>query len=132
MDKRKKIAYSFFEQKNDMLVNIVNDGIEKCYVNNKFILEFEFLFGIKDTLGYFIEWIINEKKVNISEPFAFVYRNRDWMRMQGLTWTEILQMRGVKKPIKFIYTDGKLLEIDDLTNNYHGINPEQALELKMN
>ena len=113
MDKRKKIAYSFFEQKNDMLLNIVNDGIEKCYVNNKFILEFEFLFGIKDTLCYFIEWVINEKKVNIPEPFAFVYRNRDWMRMEGVTWTEILQMPGVKKPIKFIYTDGKLIEMNE-------------------
>jgi hypothetical protein len=80
----------------------------------------------------FVEWIIKYKKIHILNGTIFIFRDLDWLYQQGLSWTEILARPGVRQSIKWVYTDGKLSEIDDLTNDYHRINPERALELKMN
>jgi len=114
MDKRKKIAYLFFELNNDRLLEIINNGIEKRYVNDRFILEFEFLFGIKDTLEYFIEWIVNDKKINLPDPIGFCYSSMKSLRQQGLGWVQILQSSGLDDYPKWVYSNGKIIEGDNI------------------
>jgi hypothetical protein len=112
MDRRKKIANLFFELKEDYFLQVVNNQLKngKICLKSRFFSEFECLFGIEDTLPYFLDWVINNKKINIPENTTFVYRNRDWLHQTGLSWTEILLMEGVNPPLKWIYSNQKLIK----------------------
>jgi hypothetical protein len=105
---------------------------EKRFKISIFIKDFEFLYGFNETFPIFIDWMINKNKIEIPNKTTFILRNTDWLFKEGLSWGEILLKPGVRKSIKWVYVDGKLSKIDDLINYHHGINPERALELKMN
>lgn len=113
MEKRKKIAYSFFESKEDYYLEILTNHFkqDKIFLKSRFFSDFECLFGIEDTLTYFLDWVISNKKVNIPENTTFVYNNKDWLRHNGLSWFEILQTPGVNPPLKWIYSEKKLVKI---------------------
>ena len=115
MDRCRKIAYSFFEMKEKYFLQIFNNQVKygKFSIRYRFISSFECLFGIVDTLPYFFDWVVNNKKINIPENTTFIYRNTDWLNQQGLSWTEILAMPGVKKSIQWVYRDGKVIEMND-------------------
>ena len=112
MDRKKKLAYSYFELNKEKYYKLINNQL-KLFGENKriifkerFISDFRFLFGVMDTLKYLVEWIINEKNINIPENTIFVYVGFIQMREQGLTWTQ-----GIKGKIKWKYIEGKLIEI---------------------
>ena len=121
MDKRKKIAYSFFEYNKDKYDKLINNQLilsgenKKILFPSRFVSEFEFLFGVKDTLTYLIEWIINERNINIPENSVISCHNLDSLRAKGISWTEIVN-DGIKKRVErteWVYMDGKLVEMDD-------------------
>jgi hypothetical protein len=145
MDKKMEVAFEFFNhlEKNSKnnLVEIFRKFSEEKSINGapyrqrfkgEIIKYFNYLYGLKETFPMFVEWIIKCKKIHILNGTIFIFRDLDWLYQQGLSWTEILTRPGVRQSIKWVYTDGKLSEIDDLTNDHHGINPERALELKLN
>ena len=112
MDRQKKIAVSFFKSKEDYYLQVINNHLKngKIFLNSKFFSDFECLFGMEDTLSYFLDWVISNKKINIPENTTFVYNNRDWLHQTGLSWTEILLMEGVNPPLKWIYSNQKLIK----------------------
>jgi hypothetical protein len=136
MDRKKELSYSYFELNKEKYYKLINNQLKlKLFGENenkriifkeRFISDFRFLFGITDTLKYLVEWIINEKNINIPENTIFVYVGFIQMREQGLTWTQ-----GIKGKIKWKYTDGKLVETDVLINNQHKMTPEMAQQVKM-
>jgi len=122
MDRRKRIAYRYFEINEYRLLEFISKQIEKnhkfgiksdkIYIKDRFISDFNFLFGIKDTLTYFIEWVMSEKKINLSENTTFVYRSVEWMRDEGIPWNQIISIPGVTQSIKWVYSNGGLIEIE--------------------
>lgn len=118
MDRKKELSYSYFELNKEKYYKLINNQLKlKLFGENKnkriifkerFISDFRFLFGITDTLKYLVEWIINEKNINIPENTIFVYVGFIQMREQGLTWTQ-----GIKGKIKWKYIEGKLIEMND-------------------
>ena len=117
MGKRKKIAYSFFESKKDKYDKLIKNQLSlrdnKIVFPSRLIWDFEFLFGIKETLNYLLEWIINERNINIPENSLIICRNFDYLRAQGLTWTEMIEGEKIKHHKEWVYTDGKLVEMND-------------------
>jgi hypothetical protein len=135
--KKMEVAFEFFNhlEKNSKnnLVEIFRKFSEEKSINGapyrqrfkrEIIRYFNYLYGLKETFPMFVEWIIKYKKIHIPNNTIFTYRDLEWMRQEGLTWTEILLRPGVRQSIKWVYTDGKLSEINDLTNGNHEINPE--------
>jgi hypothetical protein len=118
MDRKKELSYSYFELNKEKYYKLINNQLKlKLFGENenkriifkeRFISDFRFLFGITDTLKYLVEWIINEKNINIPENTIFVYVGFIQMREQGLTWTQ-----GIKGKIKWKYIEGKLIEMND-------------------
>ena len=133
MDRYRKIAYSFFEMNEKYFLQIFNNQVKygKFSIRYRFISSFECLFGIVDTLPYFLDWVVNNKKINIPENTTFIYRDTDRVNQQGLSWTEILSTPGVKKSIRWVYSDGKVVETDFRTDECHGMNLERARQVKM-
>ena len=134
MDRKKKVAYSYFDLKKEMYYDIVNKQLfqkgenKKVVLRYRFISDFNLLFGVEETLSYFLEWIINNKKINLPENTHFVYRN-DWVRHQGLSWTEILSIPGAQKSLKWIYSNGEITKVESFIElGEHGKSPEQARE----
>jgi hypothetical protein len=121
MDRKKKIAYKYFETKKtyfipkfEELMNFMNRDrcSEKRFKISIFIKDFEFLYGFNETFPIFIDWMINKNKIEIPNKTTFILRNTDWLFKEGLSWGEILLMTGVKNPIKWIYVDRKLKKIE--------------------
>jgi len=114
MDRQKKIAHSFFESKEDYYFQVINNQLKygKIFLKPRFVSAFECLFGILNTIPYFIDWVINNKKINIPENTIFVYRNPNWTNHEGLTWTQILKIEGYSS-IRWAYSNGKVIEIND-------------------
>ena len=122
MDRRKRIAYRYFEINEYRLLEFISKQIEKnyklgiksdkIYIKDRFISDFNFLFGIKDTLTYFIEWVMSEKKINLPENTTFVYRSVEWMRDEGIPWDQIISIPGVTQSIKWMYSNGELIEVN--------------------
>jgi hypothetical protein len=122
MDRKKKMAYKYFETKKtyfislfEELLNFMNRDIreERKFRVYKFIKDFEVLYGFNETFPIFIDWIATENKIEIPDKTTFILRNTDWLHQEGLSWTEILMMPGVKKSIRWVYRDGKVVETDD-------------------
>jgi hypothetical protein len=114
MDRKKKLAYSYFELNKEKYYKLINNQL-KLFGENKriifkerFISDFRFLFGVMDTLKYLVEWIINEKNINIPENTIFVYVGFIHKREKGLTWTQ-----AIRGKIKWKYVEGKLIEMND-------------------
>jgi hypothetical protein len=135
MDRKKKVAYSYFDLKKEKYCDIINNQLscrgenKKVVLKDRFISDFKFLFGIEETLSYFFEWVISNKKINLPENTQFVYRNIEWMRNEGLLWTEILSMPGVKKSLRWIYSNGEITKLDSLIElGEHGMSLEQVRE----
>ena len=122
MDRRKRIAYRYFEINEYRLLEFISKQIEKnhklgiksdkIYIKDRFISDFNFLFGIKDTLTYFIEWVMSEKKINLPENTTFVYRSVEWMRDEGIPWDRIISIPGATQSIKWVYSNGELIEVN--------------------
>jgi hypothetical protein len=122
IDRRRRIAYAYFEINEYDLLKFISKQIEKnqkfgitsdkIYIKDRFIFGFNGLFGIKDTLTYFIEWVMSEKKINLPENTTFVYRSVQWMRDSGIPWTQIISIPGVTQSIKWFYSNGELIEIN--------------------
>jgi|LakMenEpi03Aug12_release.lakeMendotaPanAssembly.Ray.scaffolds.fasta_scaffold179502_2 hypothetical protein len=133
MDRKKKIAYHFFELKKNTYDNLINKQLKLSGENSKvvfparFILDFKFLFGVKNTLEYFLDWIVNSKNFNIPEKTTFVFRDQVWLRKQGISWSEICSNKSVGMPIVRFFNGGKLCE----SNNVEEIEYEYIVELKM-
>jgi len=119
MDRKKELSYSYFELNKEKYYKIINNQLKlfgenkRIVFKDRFISDFEFLFGIKDTLNYLLEWIIDEKNINIPENTTFVYGSFERISEQGLLWTEIMDFNGIKGKIQWKYIDGKLVEMDD-------------------
>jgi hypothetical protein len=123
--KKMEVAFEFFNhlEKNSKnnLVEIFRKFSEEKSINGapyrqrfkgEVIKYFNYLYGLKETFPMFVEWIIKYKKIHILNGTIFIFRDLDWMRQEGLTWTEILLREGVKQPIKWVYKDNQLVEID--------------------
>ena len=122
MDRKKKIAYKYFETKKkyfisqfEELLNFMNRDIrkEKKFRIFKFSKDFEVLYGFSETFPIFIDWMTTENKIEIPDKTIFILRNTEWLHQQGLRWAEILTMPGVKKSIRWVYSDNKLIETND-------------------
>jgi hypothetical protein len=120
MDRKKKIAYKYFETKKtyfiprfEELLNFMNKNKRKGkrFQVSKFVEDFEVLFGFNETFPIFIDWMINKNKIDIPNKTTFILRNTNWLHKEGLSWVEILLMPGVKSPIKWIYVDGVVSKI---------------------
>lgn len=105
-----EILTRFLEQKPK--INIEEPNQFRKSVKNDITKYFDYLFGLRETFPIFIEWIVKCKKIDIENNTLFTYRDVEWMRQEGLTWTEILSREGVKQSIKWVYTDGNLVELD--------------------
>jgi hypothetical protein len=120
MDRKKKIAYSYFDLNREKYYKIINkqlsygDKKNKIVLNDRLIYDFEFLFGLEETLSYFFEWIISNKKINLPENTQFVYRNLGWMTNEGSLWRDILQIYGVQKPLRWVHSNGKITNVESL------------------
>ena len=122
IDRRRRIAYAYFEINEYDLLKFISKQIEKnqkfgitsdkIYIKDRFIFGFNGLFGIKDTLTYFIEWVMSEKKINLPENTTFVYRSVQWMRDSGIPWTQIISIPGATQSIKWVYSNGELIEVN--------------------
>jgi hypothetical protein len=122
IDRRRRIAYRYFEINECDLLKFISKQIEKnhklginsdkIYIKDRFISGFNSLFGVKDTLMYFIEWVMSEKKINLPENTTFVYRSVEWMRDEGMTWTQIISIPGTTQSIKWVYSNGELIEVN--------------------
>jgi hypothetical protein len=55
---------------------------------------------------------MNEKKINLPENTTFVYRSVEWMRDEGMTWTQIISIPGTTQSIKWVYSNGELIEVN--------------------
>ena len=135
MDRKKKVAYSYFDLKKEKYCDIINNQLsyrgenKKVVLKDRFISDFKFLFGIEETLSYFFEWVISNKKINLPENTHFVYRNIEWLRNEGLLWSEILLMPGVQKSLTWVYSNGEITKLDSLIElGEHGMTFEQARE----
>lgn len=135
MDRKKKVAYSYFDLKKEKYCDIINNQLsyrgenKKVVLKDRFISDFKFLFGIEETLSYFFEWVISNKKINLPENTHFVYRNIEWLRNEGLLWSEILLMPGVQKSLTWVYSNGEITKLDSLSElGEHGMTFEQARE----
>ena len=135
MDRKKKVSYSYFELNKDkydthISNQLIISGKSKTVIfPHKLVGDLKFLFGIQNTIPYLIEWIINVKKINLPENTQFVYRNSEWMRNEGLLWTEILSMPGVQKSLRWIYSNGEITKLESLIElGEHGMTFEQARE----
>ena len=135
MDRKKKVAYSYFDLKKQKYCDIINNQLsyrgenKKVVLKDRFISDFKFLFGIEETLSYFFEWVISNKKINLPENTHFVYRNIEWLRNEGLLWSEILLMPGVQKSLTWVYSNGEITKLDSLIElGEHGMTFEQARE----
>jgi hypothetical protein len=104
-----EIIESFLELRPKNKNDVQNDSKR---IRNEIIRYFDYLYGLKQTLPIFIKWIVECKKIDIPNNSIFRYHNKEWMRIQGLSWTEILSREGVQKPIKWVYKDNQLVEID--------------------
>jgi hypothetical protein len=117
MDRKKKIAFSYFNLKKDKYDKLIKNQLSlednKIVFPSRLIWDFEFLFGIKETLNYLLEWIVNERNINIPENSLIICRNSDYLRAQGLTWAEMIIGEKIKRCGEWVYTDGKLFEIND-------------------
>ncbi len=119
MDRKKELSYSYFELNKEKYYKIINNQLKlfgenkRIVFKDRFISDFDFLFGIKDTLNYLLEWIINEKNINIPENTTFVYGSFERISERELLWTEIMDINGIKGKIQWKYIDGKLVEMDD-------------------
>ena len=135
MDRKKKVAYSYFDLKKEKYCDIINKQLsyrgenKKVVLKDRFISDFKFLFGIEETLSYFFEWVISNKKINLPENTHFVYRNIEWLRNEGLLWSEILLMPGVQKSLTWVYSNGEITKLESLSElGEHGMTFEQARE----
>jgi hypothetical protein len=121
MDRRRRIAYKYFEMNECRLLGFISKQIEKnhklgiksdkIFIKDRFIYGFNALFGIKDTLTYFIEWVMSDKKINLPENTTFIYRSVEWIRDAGMTWAQIISIHGATQPIKWVYSNGELIEM---------------------
>lgn len=128
MNKKTAIAFKFFDSiENNYEYNFEEifkffleiepknkNSVQYNYrrIRNEIIRYFDYLYGVKQTFPIFIKWIIECKKIDIPNNSIFRCRDTEWLHQQGLTWTEILSREGVKKPIKWVYKDNQLVEID--------------------
>ena len=121
MDGRKKIAYKFFEINEEYLMEELQKSfkIEKYYLKKNITNFFDGLFGKLTTLEFFLEWIINEKKITLTESTTFVYREIGWLETamtydEALSWTQEVFEAGFKgKMCRWKYDGGKLTRIQN-------------------
>ena len=148
MDRKKKIAYKFFESNEKYLIEELQQGFksEKYYMKKNIVNFFDGLFGKLTTLELFLEWVVSEKKIFLDEGTTFVYRDIGWFETartydETFSWTQAILEGALKGDIcRWKYDGGKLTRVNNppdigiqlQSTRNQGMSPEQALELKMN
>lgn len=119
MDKKKKIAYKFFELNEKYLIEELQKNFkrEKYYMKKNIVNFFDGLFGKFTTLELFLEWIISEKKIFLTEGTTFVYRDIGWLQTartydEAFSWTQEVFEGGLKGEMcRWKYDGGKLTRV---------------------
>ena len=121
IDRQRKIAYKFFESNENYFIEELQKNFKqkKYYLKENIVNFFDGLFGKINTLELFLEWIISEKKITLTEDTIFVYRDIDWLQKkrtndENFSWTQEISEGSIeKKTYTWIYRDGKLVKMDD-------------------
>ena len=136
MDRKKKIAFNFFEWKKNMYDNLINKQLQLSGENGKlvfpirFVSDFKFLFGFKKTIEYFLDWVVNSKNFDIPKKTTFIFRDQVWLRKQGVQWSEILSDKSVGPSVLWVFSDGKLHKFDNREEIEHGYLVELKMEIE--
>ena len=121
IDKQRKIAYEFFESNENHLIEELQKNFKhgEYYLKEKSIPLFDGLFGKIETLEFFLEWIINEKKVILTEETTFVYRDLEWLQKklnydEVLNSTQVVTVESLKsKTYRWKQEGGKLIRVNN-------------------
>jgi len=123
IDRKRKIAYKFFESNENYFIEELQKNFKQknYYLKENIVNLFDGLFGKINTLELFLEWIISEKKITLTEDTSFVYRDIDWLQKgrtndENFSWTQEISEGSIeKKSYTWIYKhDG-----DKLTRAYN-------------
>jgi hypothetical protein len=126
MNKKTTIAFEFFnsiesssEYNFGEIFTLFSEeklvGGQNSYRSIKYEITkyFDYLYGLKETFPIFVQWVVEYKKIDIPNNSIFRFLDKEWMRIQGLTWTEIVSRPDVRKSIEWVYKDKQLVEIDN-------------------
>jgi hypothetical protein len=136
MDNGKKIAHKFFDLKKeeyvkylkDYLKNISVKGTNSFMFKHEFLSGFNYLYGFEKTFPLLIDWIVNIQKFEIPNGTIFKFRSLKFDHRRG---ESLRRVRTYEVYNRWSYTNGKLVEMDDLINEGHGMSIEQAIDNKI-
>jgi len=124
IDRQRKIAYKFFESNEKYLIEELQKNFkrEKYYMKKNIVNFFDGLFGKFTTLELFLEWIISEKKIFLTEGTTFVYRDIGWLETartydEAFSWTQEVFEGGLKGEMcRWKYDGGQLTRVYNHNN----------------
>ena len=123
MDRKKKIAYKFFESNEKYLIEELQKvfKMEKYYMKKNIVSFFDGLFVKLTTLELFLEWVISEKKIFLDEGTTFVYRDIGWFETamtydETFSWTQAILESAFKGDICRWKYDG--CQLTRINNNH--------------